>query len=1218
MPVGIRLQAQVVLQYAAMFSVSRWRRGYFCAVLIVAGAAELFAQQGRREFRPGSIRRTEDLPAGRLRTQIERLPAAARDRAVAWLGDFHFTEQDLDTLQVDPAGGIYYADQFGLAPVAAAGEPIAQGAAVPISPFPADLKFHSRPGAPNVLFLNFSGESVSNTAWNTSIGRTVIPAVAFSTDADYTTFSDAEQLAIKRIWQRVSEDYAPFNVDVTTERPATFGTRTAHALITRSTDANGADNPSATAGGVAYISVFATSSYATYRPGWIYFNNLALDESYIAEAVSHEMGHNMGLSHDGKTDGTAYYTGHGSGDTSWGPIMGTGYNRNVSQWSRGEYYLANNTEDDLAIISGKLSYRTDDHGNTSASATALTITGGTNVFATTPENDPANTNTANKGVLERNTDVDVFSFATGAGTIDLTVNPWIMPSGRTLGGNLDVSVELRNTNGTLLLTNNSAGLTYARIQTHLTEGIYYLWIRNAGVGNPTSSTPTGYTAYGSIGQYFVTGVVVASSSKIPPGATLQISDINQPGVGAKQFTVTYSDNVAVDVATIDSNDVLVTGTNGYSRVAQLVSIDLAGNGTPRTATYAIDPPSGAFWTGSDAGAYTVWMQTNEVLDTEGAAVSPGQLGQFTVSVPHVIYLANMDANPGWTLESQWQFGPPLYAAGTGPTSGFTGSNILGFNLSGDYPSRLATAYATTTPINCSGSSALTLRFRRWLRLKSGDTASIQVSTNGTSWTDVWTTSSSVSDSSWNEVQYALPGWAAGSQTVRLRWGLASNPSQTDIGWNIDDVQILGDGAVDTAPPVAVLSVANITSAGSPAQSLTVTYTDDTAVSVASLGPSNLVVTGPHGFSNFVNFVSVDTSFDGTPRVATYSIDAPGGTWEMTDNGTYQISIQNGQVTDTFNNAIAESVLGSFTVAIVTSAQALVVSPGPVNVPEGSNAFFTIHLAEQPSSSVTVTVVRAAGDLDLVLQSGATNVFTPLNWSTPVPVSVAALPDADQADGTATFECRAEGLATINVYATEQDSTPDSVLSVSVNNPAWGTVSPQSGSYPVGTAVELTATPSNYFRFDRWTGAYSATNNPLTVSLVTNVAVEAVFAEIVTTNHATPYWWLASNGCSQNMETAESLIGTNGMPLWQSYIAGLNPNDPDSQLRLSIERGISNQVAVLRWNSVAGRLYSVVQSTNLSQGFVTISPSNLPATVQSLTNAVNGAAPAFYRLEVRKP
>ena len=83
------------------------------------------------------------------------------------------------------------------------------------------------------IIVLLMGATVTNTAWNTSENWTAFQAVAFSTDSDFGTFSDAEQTAIKRIWQRVAEDYAPFNVDVTTEAPASIGMRTAVALITR-------------------------------------------------------------------------------------------------------------------------------------------------------------------------------------------------------------------------------------------------------------------------------------------------------------------------------------------------------------------------------------------------------------------------------------------------------------------------------------------------------------------------------------------------------------------------------------------------------------------------------------------------------------------------------------------------------------------------------------------------------------------------------------------------------------------------------------------------------------------------------------------------------------------------------------------------------------------------------------------------------------------------
>jgi hypothetical protein len=896
---------------------------------------EVLAQERGREFRPGAVRVLEDVPPGRLRERIERLPATARERAVAWLGNLHFTSQDLETMEVDRAGGIYFVDPAPGEVERAPEEPSIAAAAVAVSPFPASLVFHSKPGAPNVLYLNFTGENVTNTEWNTGVGRSSIPAVAFSTDSDLTTFSDAEQLAIRRIWQRVAEDYAAFNVDVTTERPATFTTRTAHAVITRSTDANGADNPAPDSGGVAYVGVFGISSYARYRPAWIYHDNFGGQESYTAEAVSHELGHNLGLTHDGKSDGTEYYGGHGSGETSWGPVMGTGYSRNVSQWSKGDYYNANNTQDDLATIAGKLAYRADDHGNTLGAATPLSLSAAGSIVSTTPENDPRNTNTVNKGILERNTDSDMFSFASGAGTINLSAKPWITAGGLTRGGNVDVVLELYNAAGQLLATNNPATSTTTSIQTNVVEGVYYLAVKGTGVGNPTSSSPTGYTSYGSIGQYFISGSVVPSGVVIPPGAELAITDITDPGVGAKGFSVTYTDDVAIDVASLGNDDIRVTGPNGYDRAATLVAVDLVSNGSPRRATYRIDPPSGpaGTWGEQDDGVYSVMIAADTVRDTQGEAVPAGPLGTFNVAVPRAIYFAMMDTNPGWSMEGLWQFGAPSYPAGAGPVAGFSGGNIVAYNLSGNYENRLSPVYATTGPINCAGASSVTLKFQRWLRLRTGDKASIQVSTNGTEWTDVWTTTG-VLDSSWTAVQYSLPSWVAGSSSVRLRWGISAGLSQNDIGWNIDDVVVLGNGVVDTAPPTATLNAATLVTGGSPTHSITVTYSDETAVAVASLGATDLLVIGPNG-TNVVEYAGVDTASDGTPRTALYSIAAPTGAWQSADNGEYSVYIQAGEVSDTANNSMDAALLGKFTVAIVTENQ----PPSVALLAPGSGATF---------------------------------------------------------------------------------------------------------------------------------------------------------------------------------------------------------------------------------------------------------------------------------------
>src|SRR5690606_28955367 len=93
-------------------------------------------------------------------------------------------------------------------------------------------------------------------------------------------------------------------------------------------------------GGVAYLGVFARVD-GRAQPAWVFPQSLQNQSKAIAEAASHEAGHNLGLEHDG-TASSGYYTGHGV----WAPIMGAGYNRPLTQWSRGSYAGANNAQDD--------------------------------------------------------------------------------------------------------------------------------------------------------------------------------------------------------------------------------------------------------------------------------------------------------------------------------------------------------------------------------------------------------------------------------------------------------------------------------------------------------------------------------------------------------------------------------------------------------------------------------------------------------------------------------------------------------------------------------------------------------------------------------------------------------------------------------------------------------------------------------------------------------
>jgi polygalacturonase len=126
------------------------------------------------------------------------------------------------------------------------------------------------------------------------------------------------------------------------------------------------------------------------------------------------------------------------------------------------------------------------------------------------------------------------------------------------------------------------------------------------------------------------------SDSTPPTASLTNSDVLTGGGTVYQFSVNYSDNTAMNVATLDGSDIHVTGPNGFSQMAALVSIDNSSNGTPRTATYQINPPGG-IWDDSDNGTYTIALQANQVSDTKGNFIPASTLGTF---------LVNLVTNPG--------------------------------------------------------------------------------------------------------------------------------------------------------------------------------------------------------------------------------------------------------------------------------------------------------------------------------------------------------------------------------------------------------------------------------------------------------------------------------------------------------------------------------------------------------------------------------------------
>jgi len=464
---------------------------------------------------------------------------------------------------------------------------------------------HSNPTATKTIYLDFNGHTTTGTAWNTKAQPTINTS-AFDFDGNVNVFSNTELERIQFIWQRVAEDFAPFGINVTTQdlgadALTNTGSRDNQWGVRAAIGGSFSDWYGSSAGGVAYVNSFGN---AAFGPAFVFSKSLGGgNEKYTAEAISHEVGHSLGLMHDG-TSSASYFQGQGTGATGWASIMGSGYYKNVTQWSQGEYNGANNKQDDLAIISGSSNgagYRADDFGNSAATAKVLRGTS-LNQF----------------GIIETRSDSDWFRFATGTGNISLSINnacqAWISNgfgsySNSLLAGrspNLDIAATLYGADGTLIASSNPLDKLTASFNLNLDAGTYFLKVEGVGFGNPLSN---GYSDYGSLGQYLLTGSLVATSnssavSELPPNQVMgdanastldatNAKDILTGGAGADTFSfaslstsnlANYDRITDFAIGTDKLDSITAVSAKNINKLGAVSTLDLTGISALLTAT----------------------------------------------------------------------------------------------------------------------------------------------------------------------------------------------------------------------------------------------------------------------------------------------------------------------------------------------------------------------------------------------------------------------------------------------------------------------------------------------------------------------------------------------------------------------------------------------------------------------------------------------------------
>ncbi|MBA4377844.1 MAG: hypothetical protein C0395_04195 [Gemmatimonas sp.] len=195
------------------------------------------------------------------------------------------------------------------------------------------------------------------------------------------------------------------------------------------------------------------------------------------------------------------------------------------------------------------------------------------------------------------------------------------------------------------------------------------------------------------------------------------------------------------------------------------------------------------------GIHTGTLSFTNTTDHDGDTTAPLTL---QAGLPELVHGFDMTTNPGWTVEGQWAWGMPSGLGGAygeaDPTGGWNGGAVYGYNLAGDYANSLPERHLTTTALDCSGLSAVTLKFRRWLNVEQPayDHAYVRVSNDGVNWTTVWQNTSEITDAAWSLVEYDISAVADEMPTVYVRWTMGATDSSWQYsGWNIDEVEIWG-------------------------------------------------------------------------------------------------------------------------------------------------------------------------------------------------------------------------------------------------------------------------------------------------------------------------------------------------------------------------------------------------------------------------------------------
>jgi hypothetical protein len=346
--------------------------------------------------------------------------------------------------------------------------------------------------------------------------------------------------------------------------------------------------------------------------------------------------------------------------------------------------------------------------------------------------------------------------------------------------------------------------------------------------------------------------------------------------------------------------------------------------------------------------------------TTGQFLNPGASVWYLAepgTTQTTIFEDDFETNKGWTPGTGWARGTPTGGGGEhgspDPSSAFSGTNVYGFNLSGDYTNNMTVRYLTSPVINCSGMTNIHIDFQRWLGVEQPafDKATIAVSTNGTTWTTVWENPVTIEDAAWTPMDVNISSVASGKPTVYVRFAMGpTDGGWVYCGWNIDDFRVTGyqcevtndadsDGIID--------AIDNCPQTYNPLQEDTDGDTIGDACDVCAGHDDRIDTDGdtrPDGCDNcpqIANALQEDTDGDGVGNVCDNCPTVANPGQEDSDhNGVGDACCCVGRVGDANNDGADEPTIGDVSVMIdmlfLSGTQVQCYGEADVNLSGGAN------------------------------------------------------------------------------------------------------------------------------------------------------------------------------------------------------------------------------------------------------------------------------------------